>query len=57
MSGPRALQRGFGRWFTWSAFAEASRSAQERRTAASRIAGPQRVRITEWPRRSAQSPD
>ena len=27
MSGPRALQRGFGRWFTWSAFAPASRAA------------------------------
>ena len=27
MSGPRTLQRGFGRWFTWSAFAPASRSA------------------------------
>jgi DNA-binding HxlR family transcriptional regulator len=34
MSGPRTLQRGFGHWFTWSAFAPASRSAQERRTAA-----------------------
>jgi DNA-binding HxlR family transcriptional regulator len=45
MSGPRALQRGFREWFTWSAFAPASRSAQERRTAASRIAGPDRVRI------------
>jgi hypothetical protein len=47
MSGPRALQRGFGNWFTWSAFAPASRSAQKRRTAASRSAGPQRVRIAE----------
>jgi hypothetical protein len=46
MSGPRTLQRGFGQWFTWSAFAPASRSAQERRTAASRVAGPHRVRIT-----------
>jgi DNA-binding HxlR family transcriptional regulator len=45
MSGPRTLQRGFGRWFTWSAFAPASRGAQKRRTAASGIAGPQRVRI------------
>ena len=45
MSGPRTLQRGFGRWFTWSAFAPASRSAPERRTAASRTAGPDRVRI------------
>jgi DNA-binding HxlR family transcriptional regulator len=47
LSGPRALQRGFGRWFTWSAFAPASRSAQTRRAAASRLAGPHRVRITE----------
>src|SRR5262245_56557537 len=47
MSGPRALQRGFGRWFTWSAFAPASRSAQQRRTAASRLASPQRVPVTE----------
>ena len=47
MSGPRTLQRGFGHWFTWSAFAPASRSAQERRTAASRLAGPHRVRIAE----------
>ena len=45
MSGPQALQRGFGRWFTWSAFAPASRSASERRTAASRVAGPERVRL------------
>ena len=45
MSGSRTLQRGFGRWFTWSAFAPASRSAQERRTAASRLASPPRVRI------------
>ena len=47
MSGPRALQRGFGEWFTWSAFAPASRTAQERRTAASRISSPHRVRIAE----------
>jgi DNA-binding HxlR family transcriptional regulator len=45
MSGPRTLQRGFGHWFTWSAFAPASRSAQGRRTAASRLASPHRVRI------------
>ena len=31
MSGPRALQRGFGRWFAWSAFAPASRLAEQRR--------------------------
>jgi DNA-binding HxlR family transcriptional regulator len=47
LSGPQAMQRGFGHWFTWSAFAPASRSAQERRTAASRLAGPHRVRIAE----------
>ena len=55
MSGPRTLQRGFGRWFSWSAFAPASRSAQERRTAASRLARPERVRIAEAPRESASS--
>jgi hypothetical protein len=53
MSGPRVLQRGFGRWFTWSAFAPASRSAQKRRTSAARLAGPERVRIAEAPRGSA----
>jgi DNA-binding HxlR family transcriptional regulator len=47
MSGPRTLQRGFGQWFTWSAFAPASRSAQERRAAASRLAAPDRVRIAD----------
>ena len=46
MSGPRTLQRGFSRWFTWSAFAPASRSARARRRAASRLARPQQVRIT-----------
>ena len=45
MSGPRTLQSGFSHWFTWSAFAPASRSAEERRAAASRLASPQRVRI------------
>ena len=30
MGRPRALQRGFGRWFAWSAFAPASRRADER---------------------------
>ena len=45
--GPRALQRGFTRWFTWSAFAPASRSASRRRSAASRLASPERVRIAE----------
>src|SRR5262245_456467 len=43
MSGPRDLQRGIGRWFTWSAFAPASRSAHERRTAASGLAVAPRV--------------
>jgi DNA-binding HxlR family transcriptional regulator len=49
MSGPKALQRGFGRWFTWSAFAPASRRAHERRTAATRLAGPQTVRVEQPP--------
>ena len=40
LSGPRALQRGFGNWFTWSAFAEASRSAEARRSAAARLEPP-----------------
>jgi hypothetical protein len=47
MRGPQALQSGFGHWFTWSAFAPASRSAEERRTAASSLASPQRVRIAD----------
>ena len=47
LSGPRALQRGFGHWFIWSAFAPASRSAQERRAAASRLTSPYRVRVAE----------
>jgi hypothetical protein len=47
MTGPRTLQRGLAHWFAWSAFAPASRSAQERRTAASRLASPHRVRIAE----------
>jgi DNA-binding HxlR family transcriptional regulator len=54
-SGPRPLQRGFGHWFTWSAFAPASRSAEERRTAASRRAGPHRVRIADTHRAGARS--
>jgi hypothetical protein len=53
--GPRTLQRGFGHWFTWSAFAPASRSAEERRKAASRRAGPHRVRIAEALRGGARS--
>src|SRR5262245_11115791 len=47
ISGPPALQRGFAHWFTWSGFAPASRSAEERRTAASRLASPHHVRIPE----------
>ena len=47
MSGPRTLQRGFGQWFTWSAFAPATRAAQKRRTAAAHRANPHRVRIAE----------
>jgi DNA-binding HxlR family transcriptional regulator len=47
MSGPRALQRGFARWFAWSAFAAASRSSPDRRKAAARLRGPARVRIAE----------
>ena len=56
MSGPRTLQRGFDQWFTWSAFAPASRSAPERRTAASHLPGPLRVRIAEYsdPRDAAE---
>jgi hypothetical protein len=48
MHGPRTLQLGFGHWFTWSAFAPASRSAPERRAAASHLAVPDRVRIAEF---------
>jgi DNA-binding HxlR family transcriptional regulator len=56
ISGPRTLQRGFGHWFTWSAFAPASRSAPERRTAASRLAAStHRVRIAEALRGNAGS--
>jgi DNA-binding HxlR family transcriptional regulator len=50
LSGPRALQRAFGRWFAWSAFAPASRGAEERRKAASRRAQPEWVRIERPPR-------
>jgi DNA-binding HxlR family transcriptional regulator len=45
LNGPRALQRGFGRWFAWSAFAPASRQAEQRRRAALRLAYPGRVRV------------
>jgi DNA-binding HxlR family transcriptional regulator len=47
MTGPKTLQRGFGRWFAWSAFAPASGLAEKRRRAASRLANPDRVRIAE----------
>ncbi len=47
MNGPRTLQRGLRDWFTWSAFAPASRLAEERRTMASRLAAPNRVRVAE----------
>ena len=47
MNGPKTLQRRFGRWFAWSAFAPASGVADERRRAASRLASPSRVRIAE----------
>jgi DNA-binding HxlR family transcriptional regulator len=45
LDGPRVLHRRFGRWFTWSAFAPASRQAEQRRRAASRLAHPERVRV------------
>jgi DNA-binding HxlR family transcriptional regulator len=47
ISGPKALERGFGRWFTWSAFAPASRVAEQRRRAASQLADPDAGRITD----------
>ena len=47
MSGSRALQRGFRRWFAWSAFAPASRVAEQRRTAASRLGTLHSVRIAD----------
>ena len=47
ISGPRTLQRAFGRWFTWSAFAPASRVAERRRRAASQLPDPRAVRIAE----------
>jgi len=47
ISGPRTLQRAFARWFTWSAFAPASRVAEQRRKAASRLAAPGAVRIAD----------
>jgi DNA-binding HxlR family transcriptional regulator len=47
ISGPSTLQRGFGRWFTWSMFAPASRLAEQRRKAALQLAEPGAVRIAE----------
>ena len=47
LSGPRALQRGFARWFAWSAFAPASRLAEQRRAAASRLGALESVRIAD----------
>ena len=47
ISGPAALQRAFDRWFTWSAFAPASRVAEQRRGAASQLADHDGVRIAE----------
>ena len=47
LSGPEALQRAFGRWFTWSWFAPASRAADERRSAAADLRGPTRVRVAD----------
>src|SRR5262245_17401667 len=47
MRGPRTLQRAFGEWFTWSAFAPASRSAHQRRAAASRLPSPDRIRVAD----------
>jgi DNA-binding HxlR family transcriptional regulator len=47
ISGPRTLQHAFGRWFTWSKFASASRSAEQRRKAATRLAAPDVVQVAE----------
>jgi hypothetical protein len=57
LSGPKVLQRAFGRWFAWSAFAPASRQGDERRRVASRLADPESVRVAQplppYPRSSA----
>jgi DNA-binding HxlR family transcriptional regulator len=45
LTGPKPLQRAFGRWFSWSAFAPASQRAGQRRRAASRLADPHSVRV------------
>ena len=55
LSGPRALQRAFGRWFAWSAFAPASRRADERRRSASRLASPEWVRVEPPPPRGPRA--
>jgi DNA-binding HxlR family transcriptional regulator len=47
LSGPTDLQRAFARWFTWSWFAPAARQADQRRRAASGLAGPEGVRLRE----------
>ena len=47
LNGPRQLQRAFRGWFTWSAFAPASRSAERRRRAASQIPVASGVRIAD----------
>jgi DNA-binding HxlR family transcriptional regulator len=49
LSGPTSLQHAFGRWFTWSAFARASRHADKRRRAASRLVYPERVMVDQSP--------
>jgi hypothetical protein len=56
LSGPRVLQRAFGRWFAWSAFAPASRQADERRRAASRLADPETVRVEQSLRQPTAAP-
>jgi DNA-binding HxlR family transcriptional regulator len=55
MSGPRTLQRGFGHWFTWSAFAPASRTAQARRKAAAGLTNAHRVRVAEYNEKTRSS--
>ena len=47
ITGLKTLQRRFGRWFSWSAFAPVSGVAEERRRAAARLESPGRVRISE----------
>ena len=47
LRGAPALQRGFARWFAWSAFAPASRVAEQRRAAASRLGILDTVRIAD----------